>query len=552
MNDKIHWTAPILVLPLCLWAALYSQAWAQSVSFQMRPGDSLWNIARQHLDLPSRWQDILDANAISDPQLLRPGEVVRIKEDWFLTSPMAVNITASEGASTIEHASQKRVLAEGVIEQPANSTIETSATGRTTLTFENGCTITLSPDSKLKIDRVRYLGIGLIPDIGITLLTGNASVTYPDQGFNRGRLDIRTRSATTSVRGTNFRMAFDAETGQARGETLKGLIDFRTLSASVQLPTETGSLAERDRPPLQPITLLPPPELSNLPAQTADMPFEIEFDAIEGAKAYRLSIHPADTPLQIRGERVSGLTRAEFNRLDDGDYVITARSIDENGLEGRDAEKSITVDARPRRPGLRRPIQDGRIIVPRPEFAWAVDEAPLTFRFELARDRAFTEIVSSQAGLSSARYALNQDLLPGRYFWRVASTDSSGDEGLTAEPESFRFLPPLPAVAPAVSLNSDGRLEAAWNALALAERYRVEFSSDNGFENAKRTRETSDLSVDLGRPLAGDNWVRIVAIDADGVEGQASTPVLFTQKPPPWWQALGLPGLGALALVLLL
>lgn len=521
----------------------------QFIAFEMRPGDTLWDITSVHLDDMSRLQTILDENGIEVPAALQPGTVVEINADWFVKSDMPVTVSDLNGHVEIQRGDTVELLNVGTLTQPRRSKIRSGEDGRATLTFANSSTITIEPNSVLALDQIEYLGNGLIPDIAVTLEMGNASVTYPNQGLNRGRLDIRTRSAITSVRGTEFRMGFDG--GSARAETLGGVIEFGNDQARIDLPSNFGSIAKDDAPPLAPIGLPDPPSIDNLPAVIAKVPFQATFPAVEGAAAYRLLLYPQGQPLAVLQERTVATTVIDVPDLPDGNYVLQASSIEANGLQGQVTTHDLEVNALPAQPMLQDPINQGRIITPQPEFAWTALGDQLTFGFELALNGDFSQPAQRIDGLETTDYTLPVLLQPGTYHWRVTATDALGDTGQPSLDETFRYAPPPPAVEPTLSLNDDGRLIAQWAEPASELTYLVELSSDQTFKDRVHRLETKDSLTDLGKPRAGENWLQITTIDADGIKSEPSERVVLTTEQPPWWQLIGLP-VALLALILLL
>ncbi|MDD5471036.1 MAG: LysM peptidoglycan-binding domain-containing protein, partial [Sideroxydans sp.] len=65
-------------------------AWAEAplpgpddVVIEVRGGDTLGDLARTQLDLPTRWRDVANYNLLPDPNLIEPGQQLRIKRVWL-------------------------------------------------------------------------------------------------------------------------------------------------------------------------------------------------------------------------------------------------------------------------------------------------------------------------------------------------------------------------------------------------------------------------------------------------------------------------------------
>jgi nucleoid-associated protein YgaU len=62
---------------ICLaYAVLATTASAQGATHTVQPGDTLWDLSRQHLASPLRWPEVQSGNGVAKPELLQPGKVL--------------------------------------------------------------------------------------------------------------------------------------------------------------------------------------------------------------------------------------------------------------------------------------------------------------------------------------------------------------------------------------------------------------------------------------------------------------------------------------------
>lgn len=98
MSTHRHRT--ILVALLAVAPALGAQELAAPArdSLQVRPGDTLWGLARDHLRDPFRWSDILALNlgAVRDPHWIYPGQRLRLPGGAATPTPDLAFAEASE------------------------------------------------------------------------------------------------------------------------------------------------------------------------------------------------------------------------------------------------------------------------------------------------------------------------------------------------------------------------------------------------------------------------------------------------------------------------
>ena len=111
------------------------------------------------------------------------------------------------------------------------------------------------------------------------------------------------------------------------------------------------------------------------------------------------------------------------------------RGIDAQGLEGLDASKTLTLDARPFAPPGLQP-EDGETVPGRPRFDWQDTEDAQSYRFQLARDDGFASPAIDRRGLAASELTPDEALASGRWYWRVASTDAAGDDGPWSAPHT--------------------------------------------------------------------------------------------------------------------
>ena len=72
-----------------------------------------------------------------------------------------------------------------------------------------------------------------------------------------------------------------------------------------------------------------------------------------------------------------------------------------------------------------------RALPPKVRFSWAADEHAETYRFMLAKDREFTQLVYEE--LIDDVHFVHGNLKQGHYFWKVVGINKNGGEGLPSD-----------------------------------------------------------------------------------------------------------------------
>jgi len=97
-------------------------------------------------------------------------------------------------------------------------------------------------------------------------------------------------------------------------------------------------------------------------------------------------------------------------------------------------------------------------------------------------------------------------------------------------------MPPARPTDLAAKVEGD-RILADWKGEAGA--YRLELARDNRFIQPVLKQNIGEVKAAIPKPEAGEYWLRVVAIGADGVESPASAPLALTVKQDvPWWLLL--------------
>ena len=219
--------------------------------------------------------------------------------------------------------------------------IKTSADSHALLTFFEGSTIKLEPNSDLEIQQVEYASeesttIVLKQWLG---RTWSRVVKMADPGSH---YQIETPSATAIVRGTLF-MTEVEENGFVRVATLEGLVSLIAGGEEVQLPANNQAQVETGAAPSQPVTT-PSPESRllitvTMPAvgavtdptrsSTGSLPSGFSFNQIVGSQSYSPS---ADTQLISIAEPMTGEYIISLRYLTEGIASFTIQGEAEGNL----------------------------------------------------------------------------------------------------------------------------------------------------------------------------------------------------------------------------
>ncbi len=403
-------------------------------AYRTQAHDTLISISRRLLKDPQQWHALQTLNAIRDPRRVPVGSVILIPRDWLRRETDGALVIAVVGearsAGSILKAGDS--LSEG-------ATIATSIDSYVTIKLADGSIIAVNPASSVVIEKLsRYPTHDR--DTEIKLESGSAETQVKPQG-EAGRFRIRTPVAISAVRGTEFRRAYDSAAGLDRTEVIGGRVAVGGAKSEVVVPSGYGSISDLANGPRRPVKLLPPPELSEIPAVAQDELVRFTFPPVTGAKGYRAQLASDAEFHLVVAESDSEAAEIAFSALKDGHYWLRVRSRDPDGLEGpnsvREFNRHLFI-APPRvtsTPIIEEPVVEKKFI----EVSWN-GEPGQKFLVQVARHPTFDTVVDERR-VGTPRVTLPRHG-PGSYFVRVQATDPDGHSSEFSQ--ARRFALPLP------------------------------------------------------------------------------------------------------------
>ena len=454
---------PVAALLALLLHAACGSALAASNEFlyTVQPGDSAWTITARYLRDPRYWNELRVDNQLRGDQL-RPGQVLRIPMPWLrLTTPQA-RLAALQGEVMV-NGGGGWTAARADTPLPPGTWLRTGAAGTATLLLQDGTLVLVRPTSELRLvpldtaqlnawlkvqaapsDRTTAKPADATAPTRIELLRGSLENTVQPQS-GQGRFEIRTPSAVTTVRGTEFRISADANT--SRAEVVHGAVVFGNTRGQVELETGTGSRTDRSAEPTPAVPLLPAPDLQSVAEQTSPEQLQtLTLPALTGAAAYRVQWLADETPARLLLESVQEAPRPGDPGLPDGRYRLRARGIDALGLEGLSAERTLVIatpappppqpPAPPSAPGLDVHRSGSRLVL-----RWPLVD-PLAakdcIQVQIALDPGFTSVVLDEPNpLDHLNLPLPRPDQPGPLHIRVRVLQPGGGRSAWSELRVF-------------------------------------------------------------------------------------------------------------------
>jgi hypothetical protein len=245
---------------------------------------------------------------------------------------------------------------------------------------------------------------------------------------------------------------------------------------------------------------------------------------VAGAAAYRAQVSRDGSFDVLLADVNSPSNELRIAELPDGDYVLRVRGVDANGLQGQNADHPFRLKARPEPPLPQAPAPRAVIAGDRVELAWTVNPEARSYWLQLSRSEDFSQPLRDMPGQTAGSLPL-EGLVPGTYFWRLASERSGTERGPFGPASQFelRAIPPPPPTprAPQAEVG-DQSIRLGWEG-APGQTFELQLARNLAFTDIVLERTVPAPGLQLELPGTGRFYVRVRARDADGYIGPFST-----------------------------
>ncbi len=410
----------ILLLSLCLLWPVLSAAEEAYWEYTLRPGDSIWKIAKTYTTSANNWRKIKDFNKVAGGQdlVMRPGTRIRIPVSLLKAQPAHASVVAVSGDVSIVRKNGQQSAATTTSKLQSGDEIITGANASVTLRFADGSELLLLANSHAQMDTLSAHGNNGMIDTRVRLNAGRID-TRVNKQRKASRYEIITPAAVAAVRGTAFRISADGDI--MRNEVTEGAVAVSAGNEAKTLDAGFGIVAQKDQPLPEPVKLLPAPELSKT-FYITEYEQPVNWSALPGATAYRVQLAPTPAFRQLLFDRVTQQNYTTISGLDNQTYALRVRGIDAQQLQGLDAGAVLDVSILPTAAKLQARKTGNHI-----QFDWPADNLAKTTIIELARDAEFTDVVERLQ--TDANSITSKDLPAGQYYYRNKRIDVRGVEG---------------------------------------------------------------------------------------------------------------------------
>lgn len=490
--------------------------------------DNLVDICNAYLENPNEWKLVAEFNQLKNPDLIYPGQTLRIPAKLLKGIPMKGTVTFLKGQVTALMPQKEDwvdLKKSDIVVQ--GTKIRTGKDSAAEITFEDGSCFFLKPETYLDITTARkrdpyYMIRKLFVPVGRTLMKIKKS-TGQDSRF-----EIHTPSAISAARGTRFRVSVNTD-NITRTEVLEGVVGVKGQGKEVLLDQGKGTYVKKGHRPNAPARLLLPPRTKDLKPLYQTLPVQFSLSPVKNAVAYRIAVakdqefkHVVNEAVVKKGDPIPQITLSEET------YYLRTLSIDGTGLEGFPSKpKKFEVRINPLPPFIQTP-EDGREFkTDRVVLEWLNVPDAVSYQVQVSKNIEFEPLFKTFKAIKSSRQPLELAGY-GDYYFRVSSIAGDNFKGLWSDVVKFTFVKPPPAPPVDEPGMDESSIRLRWQDLGPGMTYHFQMAKDPAFEKILLDKNTEQANIRFNKPEdSGTYYVRVSALDPDGYEGEFTAPQSF-------------------------
>ncbi len=286
------WRGVVLAM-LMMAGPLRAQSVPESdhLVYQMQPGDTLLGLVNKHMQSTDALKQRIQANRLTNVNRISVGQKIQIPRHLLKHIPSTATVTRlncktvilidGNAASPIKAGS---ILGEGAV-------LRIPAGCQFALTLEDESTLRLMSGAVIQIKTLRRNPLEASPEVKVELLDGRMEIDVPRKRLsNDAPFQVLTPTSVAGVRGTEFRVGFDAKQRTSQVEVKVGAVGARGGLEKSEKRTETGQglAVMANGQSLDVEKLLMPPRYVSGEVQTGGKDWLLKFESPPQAERFWL------------------------------------------------------------------------------------------------------------------------------------------------------------------------------------------------------------------------------------------------------------------------
>jgi hypothetical protein len=290
-----RWRTGFFALLLAIFSASNAQIAptpdADHLVYQMAPGDTLLGLVAKHMQGADALKRVIQANKLRNVNRISVGHKINIPRDVLKYTPATATVTRLNCKSVIQidgNASAPiqlgTVLGEGAV-------LRIPAGCQFALTLEDDSMLRLMSGAVIQLKTLRRNAFETSPEVKIELLDGRMEIDVPrKRQSNDAPFQVLTPTSVAGVRGTEFRVGFDARQRTSQVEVKVGAVGARGGQEKSEKRAQAGEgvVIAANGQSLDIEKLLSAPRYSKAEAQRDSKDWLLKFEADPSADRFML------------------------------------------------------------------------------------------------------------------------------------------------------------------------------------------------------------------------------------------------------------------------
>lgn len=268
---------------------------ADHLLYQMQPGDTLTGLVARHMQGPDALKQVVEANRFANIHRIPVGQKIKIPRGLLKFTPSSATVSRLNCKTVVQIEGNNAVPIKtgSVLEEGA--VVRIPAGCQFALTLEDESTVRLMSGAVIQLKTLRRNAFEASPEVKIELLDGRLEIDVPRKRLSTDApFQVLTPTSVAGVRGTEFRVGFDAKQRSSQVEVKVGAVGARGLNEKTEKragPGEGVAISASGQA-LELEKLLAPPRYASFESRSGGKDVLLKFEA--SAKADRFLLVTAD------------------------------------------------------------------------------------------------------------------------------------------------------------------------------------------------------------------------------------------------------------------
>ncbi len=340
-----------LSLPLTLTSVT---AWAQAAGsptteadylvYQMKPGDTLMGLVNRFMEGPEPLKQLMAANRFANINRIPVGAQIKIPRSLLKHTPSTATVTRLNCKSVIQIDGNAAVPIKTGTVLGEGAVVRIPAGCQFALTLEDDSTLRLMSGAVIQLKTLRRNPLEASPEVKVELLDGRMEIDVPKKRLQTDApFQVITPTSVAGVRGTEFRVGFDAKQRSSQVEVKVGVVGARGPAEAAEKRTGSGQgvAITANGQSLDIETLLMPPRFDSGHVQQGGKDWLLKFNADPQAQRFMLiTAEDANFSVQASQEQPT-LPQVLAPSLGSKPVFYQWSSISASGLMGQSQDYAI-------------------------------------------------------------------------------------------------------------------------------------------------------------------------------------------------------------------